>query len=375
MALSLQARQGAKVNGARKVATLPPGSLLSLMIVLIVILLPPSLLREEWGKRAFDDSHVKQLTALRPDYVFIGSSTMVSRIDANHLSELRPGETGYILGDVGSLTSLWYLWLKNSLIQSKINPKRVFILFRDTDLTNPEEETNTLINKKKIAKNSLGDEVVFNTILNYHKSPQDHLRDWLLDVYPIQETWRDFAFWFLDSICLSFSMPGYAHYQWNRIFHPEKISQSDANFFLKARFDFKREMAQRLFHSGNQRVFKVRAAYSDPSDKRYDFDKRVAHSFLPEMIRLAKEASLKLVFVRLESMPNMDGSPKVPSSETLDYLSKLIEYLKKEEVDFHDFEGDRDFEWAMYLDGGHIKAAYKKFYTEHLVKTLPEYFK
>lgn len=349
-------------------------SSLRLLAIILLILLPPVLVGGIPDKVYFDDTHIKQLTTLHPDYVFIGSSILLSRIDVNHLSKIRPGETGYILGDVGSLSSLWYLWLKNSLISSQIKPKTVFIVFRENALTNPEDETSSLVNKKKILQNSLQEEPVFDHILNHHKTVVDQVREQLNVVYSIQETWRKKGYWLVDSLGFLFSIPGYLEYKWNNLLHPEQATEAKAKEFFVTRFNFKTRMNKEIFHPNNQRVVKNKTTNSNVSNERYNFNERVMHSFLPEIIRLGKEASLKLVFIRTQTMPNTDGTPHIPTPEFSRYLQDLSEYLKKEGVGFHDFTGDPSIQWTFYLDGGHIAPKYKKFYTEHFVQTLQEYF-
>ncbi|MBF0417638.1 MAG: hypothetical protein HQL86_05245, partial [Magnetococcales bacterium] len=86
------------------------------LLILAVILVPPALIRTQREALRFDDHHLRQLKSLQPDYVFVGSSTLLSRIDPEQIALLRPGTRAYLLGEVGSMSALWYLWIKNSLL-------------------------------------------------------------------------------------------------------------------------------------------------------------------------------------------------------------------------------------------------------------------
>lgn len=347
----------------------------SIVLLMALVLLPPALIRERSAPLSFDDSHLQALIRQQPDYLFIGSSSMMSRIDPVEVRRLTSRE-GYLLGELGTQSALWYLWLKNSLIASRITPKRVFVLFRETELTNPVDETTSLVNQEKIARNRRPDDHHFDAILSHHTTLIDRFRAGLRDLYPIQETWRKAGVWLLDSVGFLFAEPGYPAYLWDRRFHPERVTQARIEAFWQARVAFKARMAGALFHSGNQRVLAVAPDAGSSSDSvREDFPARVSHSFLPEMIRLAQAASLSLVFVRLDNMPNLDGSPRYVSPRSAAYLADLKAYLAQAQVGFHDFDEDPAFRWEHYLDSGHIKPEFKPFYTDHFVKTLAEHFR
>ncbi|MBF0339356.1 MAG: hypothetical protein HQL95_00155 [Magnetococcales bacterium] len=354
---------------------LPAGSALSLLIAISLVLLPPVLLAPRSDASRFDATHRQQLLQLQPDYVFIGSSALISRIDPGVLAERRHGEKGYILGEVGSLSSLWYLWLKNSLIASGVTPKAVFVFFRDLELTSPADETNTLINQEKIARHLLPDDDRFFAVLNHHKTWVDRLREWLRRVYPIQESWRVQGQWLLESLGMLFALPGYPEYQWNRLVHPERATPEAMTAAYQGRKAFKARLADEIFSAANQRVARPKESYRTSTIDHYDFAARKERSFLPEMIRLAAGAHLKLVFVRVEHQPNQDGSPQHPPKVLVNYLAGLAAYLREQGVGYHDFDQDPAFSWELYLDAGHIKPQHMRFYTEHFLEKLGEFFR
>ncbi len=65
----------------------------------------------------------------------------------------------------------------------------------------------------------------------------------------------------------------------------------------------------------------------------YDFDARLPKSLLPSMNRLAKDAGIRLVFIRVQRRPRPDGPPP-QSAELTRYMQRLEAYLAASGVGF-----------------------------------------
>jgi hypothetical protein len=348
-------------------------ALLRLLAIFLFIFVTPMFLGGGFDSRVgFDGSHKNKITQSKPDYVFIGSSMLVSRLDVNHFNTLLPQQTGYLLGDVGSLSALWYLWLKNSLIASKVRPKTVFILFRRTALTNPTDDTSSLLARRSIYQNSQEQESVYNRVMGYHKGYLDYLEEWFLRLYPIQEKWYLEARWLIGSVGYLAALPEYREYKWQSLRHPEQIKSQDIRKIMTRRESFSGLMEKEVFSSSNQRDQKGRHEPDEIVNAHYDFKKRLPLSFVPEMVRLGHKAGLKLVFVRIQSRPNRDNS--ITPSRLMDkYMVDFSEYAQRNGIFIHDFTGDPKIPWSHYQDGGHIAPPYKKQWTENFVRKLGEH--
>jgi hypothetical protein len=99
--------------------------------------LPPTYLpalEEPRERGSFDASRIPDLVRVNPGYVFIGDSMTGTRIDEGRLGALA-GRPVITLLQAGSGSAFWYLALKNWVIASGVRPRAVFVLFRDTNLT------------------------------------------------------------------------------------------------------------------------------------------------------------------------------------------------------------------------------------------------
>ncbi|MEO5347138.1 MAG: hypothetical protein H7834_12280 [Magnetococcus sp. YQC-9] len=341
----------------------------------MLILVPPAVFRGNPAPLRFDDRHLLKLQALKPDYVFVGSSTLLSRIDTEQLNRLRPGSTSYILGEVGSMSALWYLWVKNSLLPSGVRPRVLFIHFRDTELTDPVDETGSLWNQERIARNKGLEDADFGRISHHHKRVTDRLREWLIRFYPIQERGRKPAFWMIDGVGFLLSSPAYRGYLWNRSFYPERIKPGETGAIVAQRATFKARLAEEIFSNENQRVLKTKGGKGGEVNARHAFDARLEHSFLPELIRLGRQGADRVIFVRMEPRPAVDDAPPVPHPSLDHYMAALRAHLERERVGFHDFSDEKSLKYDMYLDGGHVKPEFMPFYTERFVERLAEAFR
>ncbi len=350
-------------------------SALRLLVIVMLIFVPPLFFGGDTGNRAgFDASHRRNLAANSPDHVFIGSSLLLSRMDTRHFSEMTGGQSGYILGDVASMSALWFLWLKNSLIPSAIKPKTVFLFFRRTDLTDPIYGTESLFVREKIRANSIGEEPVIERVFAANKDFISRFGEWLLKLYPIQETWQKRGKWFMDSAGYFFMLPGYADYKWRSIIAPETVTRAERVKMMRLRAEFSRDMATKVFADNNLRIQNERYVKPVVYKGRYDFARRLPLSFLPDIVRLAKEADLNLVLVQMQSRPNRDGSI-TGGVATERYTADLAAYAEQNGVLLYDFTGDSEITWSMYQDGGHIAAEYKRTWTEIFVKRLGEHLR
>ncbi|MBF0445412.1 MAG: DUF1574 family protein [Magnetococcales bacterium] len=350
-------------------------SLLRLFAIILLIFVTPMLVVGDKSSRfEFDPGHRQNLAKIKPDYVFIGSSMLVSRMDVDHFNTIMDGKIGYMLSDVGALSSLWFLWLKNSLIASGVKPKVVFIFFRHTALTNPAQNSSSVFIMEKIQKNSLDSEPIYDQVMGYHKDFFDLMREWLLKLYPIQDFWHKDVNWIVDSAGFLFGLPEYASYKYQAFVHPEQITTKQRRAMMAAREALKSRIAYEVFTDKNQRDQKNHISKSFTAESQLNFKKRLPLSFLPQIVRLGKEAGLKLVFVRIKSRPNRNNS--VSKSLLMDrYIADLSQYAEKNGIAFHDFTQDHNITFPMYNDGAHIAPEYMKFWTENFVVRLGEHLK
>jgi hypothetical protein len=104
-----------------------------------------------------------------------------------------------------------------------------------------------------------------------------------------------------------------------------------------------------------------------------DFAANVDDSLLPEIMRLAASANIRLAFIRAQRRPTPEGPPA--QSEALKkYIDDLRAYLTAHQAYFHDDWGDPDQPLAVYADGDHLTQEGRLRYTERFARQHARFF-
>ncbi|MFP6874101.1 MAG: hypothetical protein VCA55_11395 [Verrucomicrobiales bacterium] len=108
--------------------------LLQLAFFLVITVITPLLLRLEKGYNynypKYVHGLVDDLRSENPQILLIGNSMLYSRIDIDELERLSGKRVGF-LAKGGSASACWYLYLKNIVAPSGVQPEQVIIFFRD----------------------------------------------------------------------------------------------------------------------------------------------------------------------------------------------------------------------------------------------------
>src|SRR5262249_16947617 len=118
-----------------------------------------------------------------PDYVFFGDSMLYTRIAPARLSALLGGRRVRLFATGGSGSALWYLQLRNYVVASGSHPERVFIFFRDRDLTAPTDNVDGP-NRAVLERASADVDPAYESIMAANRSLVDRTRDLVAHVYP-----------------------------------------------------------------------------------------------------------------------------------------------------------------------------------------------
>jgi hypothetical protein len=301
--------------------------------------LPPTYLPALEGPRErldFDVSPIHELVSTKPRYVFIGDSMTGTRIDEGRLGQLagRPVKT---LLQAGSGSAFWYLALKNWVIGSASQPRAVFILFRDTNLTDVlfrldetfrwsidkvahdrEEELNAVIAKRV----STPTRQLARTVERMYQG--DRGRSW---IEPALVGW------------------------------PTRVLMKTR----RRRDDFVVHMNERFGLDHLRKFEAADVAATDDADA--DFPRFVDRSVLPLMLRDARAAGITLCLVRVQRRP-AGGRPPAESAAMQRYVRDLRAYIESHGGVFHDETGDPALTLDMYEDGDHLAREARGRYTE-----------
>jgi hypothetical protein len=305
--------------------------------------LPPSYLpaleaRRE--RRPFDADGVRRFRELQPAFVFIGDSMVPSRIDWQHLQR-RLGEPVTFIQRHSTGSAYWYLGFKNHLVASGVQPKRVFIFFRDTQLTDPLFRLTG--GYREVADEvARDDEPELDRVLRRRLAGEWAAVDAALDrLYGASEVWT-------RATTVLQALPA-------RLVSDRPAAFQDA---VNARFDleFLRPYAA--------------ADIGDADVSAPEFSSAVDSSVLPDLLDLAARAGVPLAFVRVQRRPGPDGRPPADSPALARYLADLGAYIEARGAKYHDFTGDPGVTLAMYGDGDHIAREHRQAWTDLFVARL-----
>jgi hypothetical protein len=326
-------------------------SVMTAIAVLLTIFVPSALVRPTVaGKGAFDSQLLADFNAVGPDYVFIGNSMLQTRIDERVLEDALGARCCYILWTGGAESAWMHQALKNIALGAAHRPKTVFIFFRDAFLTQPTYRATDRY-WWKIEHLSHADEPELNRAMTLSRTWQEELEYRLGELYPVQRL-RDKATGTLSWLASEVVTPGRVRYggsagqKYDALFDLDKMRSIEADD----------------------------TAFQEQDLSEFDFDAQVGHSLLPSMIRLAKEAHVDLVFIRVQRRPTAVGPPP-QRPELKAYTQKLRAYLAQSGVGFYDFTGDPELTLDHYLDGDHIRPEWKAQSTQLFMRRLEAAFK
>ncbi len=330
--------------------------LLSIIMVISSVILPrrydltfprnPGPILDSKVRKNYIDVLVEQ----EPEIVLIGDSTLVLGVDADVLAQ-QTGKSVYSIGIPGSASALWYLLIKNNIAESSYKPKYVLVVFRDTILTAPGYRVHgsyfELVDEYARRNEPLFTQNSFVNLMN----PFEIAAEKYLPLYVSRTEMRNNidaqiryfspALFGCDRNCTDYSM--------GDIF-------SGADLEPKALVD----------------AVAAAESYLYTSDQM-DFFSQIDRSYLPEMIRIAKENNIQIVFVRIKvesAEPRTANSPAM-----INYLVSLTNYLANESVPLLDFGSDPRLTHDLFRDSIHLNEQGKVVFTEMLADELKKIVK
>lgn len=285
-------------------------------------------------RNPFVDAPIHELRDMQPRVVIIGDS-MAGRIDEHHLADVIQAPIAPILMNATG-SAYWYLVFKNYVVASGVRPEWVLVFFRDTNMTDVtfrldgpyrptldqvahdhEPELNAVV-----ARRTGGSWAAVHQAaeLTYRLAAA---RAW---AEPAVTTWP--ARWLIE--------PDRRHVLLERV---------NAAFTL----DKLRSIAQ--------------ADLAATDDRDADFPKYVDASVLPLFLSAARQAGLRICFVRVMRRP-VDGKPPADSPAMRQYVADLGAYIESHGAAFIDDHDDAELARLPYADGDHISRDARIPYTD-----------
>lgn len=271
----------------------------------------------------------------KPEVVLVGNSVMDAAVDHEALAELTGRRTLRITPH-GSASALWYLVLKNVLATATERPGVVVIGFRNVFLTEPDYRTQNNY-RRRIDYFAGEDEPLLDELAYFGDLGPAELflmRHW--SVWQRREELRGTTeAWFKDTLAA-------------RAVGLEPPALRGA--------------VERVFADENKRdaaVDQAQELAETVADRsHFDFPGQLGRSFLPEMVRIARESGIRLVFLRLPTRRMAKDATETAAPWYREWMpgyeADLFAYLEREGVGLIDFEGDPRIPVAWFDNGDHL---------------------
>lgn len=319
------------------------GLILTIILIVTSILLPPSYgltFPRKPGPvtdKQVRTNHLQYLEQNQPQIVIIGDSTLALGLDPEALSQ-QTGKSVYSIAIPGSASALWYLILKNNIAESGYKPEYVLILFRDSILTAPGYRVHgsyfKLVDEYARRNEPLFIQYSFVNLMN----PLEIAAEKYFPLFVVRTQIRngiDAGIRYLlppifgcDENCVDYSL--------GDIF-------AGADLEPKALVDAVGAAESYLY-----------------TPDQLDFASQVDRSYLPEMIRIAKESGIQIVFVRVKvEAADSSVDPKLAA-----YLEALRAYLKEQDVHLLDYGEDPRLTHELFRDVIHLNEKGRDVFTQ-----------
>jgi len=271
----------------------------------------------------------KDIELAEPQIIFVGNSVLRAGVDPNQFSQLTGKRTINLMLD-GSASAWWYLTLKNVVLRTSHKPEMVGIFFRDHYLTDPSFRVDGMY-KQYIEEMADTEEPLLYRLA--YQGRMDAFTYLLLRYCPLFQKKDQVRVW-LDTV----------------------IKDKFVSTVIKLEPGFPDKAIERVFADENmdKNLLTVRqlAIESLQDNSFYNFPNEVEQSFLPHMIKLAKDNDIKLFFVRLKR--RRDTEPDKEPRELKKYILDLRAYFSENNIPFLDFTYDERIQIEHFDIGDHL---------------------
>jgi len=291
-------------------------------------------------RRPFEPKHIDTLKDANPVAVIMGDS-MAGRVDPVRLGELLDGKISTLV-EPATGSGWWYLAFKNYIVPSGIHPKWVFVIFRDTNLTDP----------------------MFRLLEPYRGKV-----DWVAhDTEPELN----------DIVGQRLQGPWHrVHTAADETYQPTRTGTGLGPHPAPglARVAVGHRTRQRLLDSlnavfGLEHLRPISQADIDAADDRdADFAANINASFLPKWVELAQAKQLRVCFIKVLRRP-VDGHPPPESAALQQYTKDLRAWLTARGMVFFDDRDNPAMAALEYADGDHLAGVSMTPYAELLAAEL-----
>lgn len=326
--------------------------LLALAFVLLSVYLPrryrvhyPRQIGPQFDEFYRRDS-LRAIAIKRPQIVVVGDSVFMRGVDLQQLAE-GTGKTVSGIGVAGSASALWYAVIAYNILPSPYKPEILIIVFRDTMLTTPGYRVQGSY-REQLDEYAPADDALINE------------RAYVNLMNPLEKNAERYFPLYGSRLNLREGIDRYLRY--------------GANAFLFACDPRCVDVGMgTIFGAANLEPNILGDAIGTAEDYLYtpqalDFDRQLERSFLPEIVRMAREGGMKLVLVRAKTMryPTEESEPLALKI----YMQKLSAYLAANDAILLDFGQEPSLTPEYFYDPLHLNEDGRLVFTALIVDAL-----
>ena len=295
--------------------------------------------------------YVDQIDAQHPDIVLLGDSMVRPAINDTVLAQ-KLNKKILTIGLPGSASTLWYLIIKNNIIEAKVPPKYLIITFRDTMMTVPGYRVTGRYQEQ----------------IDEFAGPKDAeliKKAYLNQMNPLEKLAETY-------------FPPFGS-RWNiRQGIDSRIRYTMPNLQLGCDQTCMNNSMEIVFGDQNMDVHFLSDALAAADDYLYsrtvlNFDQQVGESFLPDLIKLCKDHGIQLVLVRMRIL--RFALPGSEPSGLEAYNDGLRAYLAANGVIYLDYSKELRLQRDQFSDPLHMNPNGQAIFTEIFANDLLPFMK
>lgn len=291
------------------------------------------------------ENYLDYIEENHPQIVLLGDSTLGASLDAEVLAR-QIDRSMYSISIPGSASALWYLITKNNIAEADYKPEYLVVLFRDTILTAPGYRVHGSY---------------FDLLDEYadHNEPLLMQNSYVGLMNPLEVMVERYFPLYVARADIRKNIDTHVRYFTPWLFGCDEKCTDQAFSEIFAGAD--------LEPGALVDAIGVAESYLYTPDQ-LDFDAQLGRSYLPEIIRIANENNIKLVFVRVKVNTHA-FDPKLDA-----YISSLTDYLRANDAVLLDYGEDERLTRDLFLDTIHLNPKGQVVFTQMVADGLNEIF-
>jgi hypothetical protein len=295
--------------------------------------------------------YAKAIDEQQPDIVMLGDSMLRPAVNETVISK-QLDKRILTIGLPGSASTLWYLIIKNNIVETKSPPKYLIVFFRETMMTVPGYRvTGRYLEQIDEFAGPKDEELIKRAYLN-QMNPLEKLAEAWFPPYGSRWNIRQG----IDSR-LRYTLP-------NSQLGCDKTCMDNAMEVVFGELNMDPNFLSDALAAANEYLY---------SRTAMDFNQQVGESFLPELIQVCQEHGIQLVLVRMKILQFTAPGSEPPALR--EYNINLGNYLAGNNVIYLDYSGETLLTREHFADPMHMNNVGQAVFTDMLAEDLLRYIK